>query len=152
MTADEASLVVQIVKNLPAMQEWKEVLVALSCSTLCDHTGCSPPSSSVHGILQARILEWVAIPFSRGSSDLRMEPRSLAHYRQIFYCWATRKPMQCETSIPGLGRSPGEGNWCSDNDRNWTICCRIWNEMKTKIINILVWFWKCHVKKSKCTS
>ena len=32
---------------------------------------CSPPGSSVHGILQARILEWVAIPFSRGSSQLR---------------------------------------------------------------------------------
>ena len=36
--------------------------------TLRDPMGCSPPGSSVHGILQARILEWVAIPFSRGSS------------------------------------------------------------------------------------
>ena len=35
-------------------------------STLGDLTGCSPPASSVHGILQARILEWVAISFSRG--------------------------------------------------------------------------------------
>ena len=34
----------------------------------------SPPGSSVHGILQARILEWLAIPFSRGSSDPGMEP------------------------------------------------------------------------------
>ena len=40
----------------------------LSCIWLCDHKDCSPPGSSVHGILQARILEWVAIPFSRGSS------------------------------------------------------------------------------------
>ena len=39
--------------------------------TLCDPRDCSPPGSSVHGILQARILEWVAIPFSRGSSWLR---------------------------------------------------------------------------------
>ena len=39
-----------------------------SCLTLCDPTDCSPPGSSVHGILQARILEWVAISFSRGSS------------------------------------------------------------------------------------
>ena len=38
---------------------------------------CSPPASSVHGILQARILEWVAIPFSRGSSQLGIEPASL---------------------------------------------------------------------------
>ena len=39
-----------------------------SCSTLCDPMDCSPPGSSVHGILQARILEWVAMPSSRGSS------------------------------------------------------------------------------------
>ena len=38
-----------------------------SCLTLCDPVDCSPPGSSVHGILQARILEWVAMPFSRGS-------------------------------------------------------------------------------------
>ena len=37
-------------------------LVTQSCLTLCDPTDCSPPASSVHGILQARILEWVAIP------------------------------------------------------------------------------------------
>ena len=39
--------------------------------TLCDPMDCSPPGSSIHGILQARILEWVAIPFSRGSSRPR---------------------------------------------------------------------------------
>jgi len=44
------------------------VLVSQSCWTLCNCMGCSSPGSSVHGILQARILEWVAIPFSRGSS------------------------------------------------------------------------------------
>ena len=38
-----------------------------SCSTLCRPMDCSPPGSSVHGILQARILEWVAMPSSRGS-------------------------------------------------------------------------------------
>ena len=42
--------------------------VAQSCPTLCDPVDCSPPGSSAHGILQARILEWVAISFSRGSS------------------------------------------------------------------------------------
>ena len=46
-----------------------KVLVTQSCLTLCDPIDCSPPDSSVHGILQARILEWVAIPFSRGSSQ-----------------------------------------------------------------------------------
>ena len=42
-----------------------------SCPTLCDTMDCSSPGSSVHGILQARILEWVAMPSSRGSSWLR---------------------------------------------------------------------------------
>ena len=41
---------------------------AQSCLTLCNPLDCSPPGSSVHGILQARILEQVAISFSRGSS------------------------------------------------------------------------------------
>ena len=45
-----------------------KVLVAHSCPALCDPMDCSPPGSSVPGIVQARILEWVAIPFSRGSS------------------------------------------------------------------------------------
>ena len=47
------------------------VACAQSCLTLCNLTDCSPPGSSVHGIFQARILEWVAIPFSRGTSWLR---------------------------------------------------------------------------------
>ena len=51
--------------------------VAQSCLTLCDPVDCSLPGSSVHRILQARILEWVAISFSRGSSCPR-EPRSPA--------------------------------------------------------------------------
>ena len=46
-------------------------LVAQSCLTLCNSMYCSWPGSSVHGILQARILEWVTIPFSRGSSPHR---------------------------------------------------------------------------------
>ena len=45
------------------------------CPTLCNPMDCSPPGSSVHGFLQARILEWVAIAFSRGSS----QPRDQTH-------------------------------------------------------------------------
>ena len=51
--------------------------IASVCPTLCDPTDYSPPGSSVHGILQARILEWAAISFSRGSSPPRIEPVSL---------------------------------------------------------------------------
>ena len=51
------------------MKEVKmKVLVVQSCPTLCDPMDCSLPNSSVHGILQARTLEWVAIPFTRVSS------------------------------------------------------------------------------------
>ena len=49
--------------------ERKKILVAQLCPTHCDPRDCSPPSSFVHGILQARILEWIAVPFSRGSSQ-----------------------------------------------------------------------------------
>ena len=53
-------------------------VVAQSCPTLFDPVDCSPPGSSVHGILQGRILESVAISFSRGSSDPGIEPGSPA--------------------------------------------------------------------------
>ena len=54
------------------------VSVAQACPTLCDPMDCSPPGSSVHGILQARILDWVAISLSRGSSQPRNHPGSPA--------------------------------------------------------------------------
>ena len=47
------------------------VLIAQSCPTLCDPMNCNSPGSSVHKILQARILQWVAMPFSGGSSQPR---------------------------------------------------------------------------------
>ena len=46
-------------------------LVTQPCPTLHDPTDCSPPGSSVRGMFQARVLEWVAFPFSRGSSQPR---------------------------------------------------------------------------------
>ena len=49
--------------------------VAKSCPTLCNHVDHSPPGSSAHGILQARILEWVAMPSSKGSSQPRNRTR-----------------------------------------------------------------------------
>ena len=52
------------------------VLVAQSCPTLFDSMDCSLPGSSIHRILQARILDWIAIPFSRGSSYPGIKPGS----------------------------------------------------------------------------
>ena len=54
-----------------------------SCPTLCDPMDCSPPGSSVHGILQARILEWVAISFSRGIFPTQGSNPGLPDCRQI---------------------------------------------------------------------
>ena len=51
---------------------------------------CSPPGSSVHGILQARILEWVAISFSRGSSRPRNQAQVSCTTGRFFTKWATR--------------------------------------------------------------
>ena len=65
--------------------------VAQSCQTLCDPMDCSLPGSLVRGIFQARVLEWVAISFSRGSSQPRDQTRvSLTAGRHITV-WATRR-------------------------------------------------------------
>ena len=68
-----------------------KVLVSQSCPTLCYSMGCSPPGSFVHGILQARILEWVAIPFFRGSSQSRDWTRVSDTAGRFFTIWATRE-------------------------------------------------------------
>ena len=67
------------------------VCVGQSCRTLCDPTDCSLPGSSVRGILQARILEWVAVPFSRWSSQHRDWTRVSCIEGLFFTVWATRK-------------------------------------------------------------
>ena len=114
-----------------------KMLVSQSCPTLCDPMDYSLPGSSVHEILQARILEWVAIPFSRGSSRPRDQIWVSCIAGGFFTVWSTREAhiyayvyicahtlgfpsvSDCKASahnagdlgsIPGLGRSPGEGN------------------------------------------
>ena len=69
------------------------VLVALLCLTLCDPMDCSLPGSSVHGILQARILEWVAIPFSKGIFPTQGSNSGILHCRQFLYQGATREAL-----------------------------------------------------------
>ena len=66
-------------------------LVSKSCLTLCDSLDSSPPASFARGIFQARLLEWIAISFSRGTSRLRDWTKvscavdNLLHCRQILY-------------------------------------------------------------------
>ena len=68
--------------------KWSEV--AQSCPTLCNPMDCSLPGSSVHGIFQARILEWVAISFSRGSSRPWDWTQVFCIAGRRFTIWATR--------------------------------------------------------------
>ena len=56
-------------KNFPDLLAMHMSSVVQSCLTLCDPLDCSTPDSSVHGIFQARILEWGAIPFTRNNSN-----------------------------------------------------------------------------------
>ena len=89
-----------IIRNLSKQGRWEgnvgtkylcvygrkvKMLVSQSCPTLCNFMACSPPGSSVHGILSARILDWVAIPFSRGTFPTQGSNPSLTHCGQILY-------------------------------------------------------------------
>ena len=70
------------------------------CLTLCDPMHSSPQGSSVLGILQARILEWVAIPFSKGSSRPR-DRTCVSHIAGRFFTVMTGKVHKCEECLLG---------------------------------------------------
>ena len=73
---------------------WKKVKVKVkSCLTLCNPMDCSLPSFPIHGVFQARILEWVAISFSRGSSPPRGRTQVSSIAGRCFTLWATREAM-----------------------------------------------------------
>ena len=77
--------------------KWSEV--AQSCPTLCDPMDCSPPGSSVHGILQTRLLEWVAISFSKGSF-LPRDRTQVSHIAgRCFNLWATKEQLNTYLDI-----------------------------------------------------
>ena len=77
--------------------EW--VKVAQLCMTLCD-----PIDYRVHGILQARILEWVAFSFSRGSSQPRNQPQVSHIAGRFFTSWATWEALNAHKSKEGIKR------------------------------------------------
>ena len=84
----QSKLHLQSLKNTIAM--WSEV--AQSCPTLQNPVDCSLPGSSVHEIFQARVLEWVAIPFSSRSSQPRDRTQVSRVAGRHFTIWATREP------------------------------------------------------------
>ena len=105
-----------------------------SCVWLWSPMDCSLPGSSVCGILQARILEWVAIPFSRGSS----QPRDRNHISCIaggfFTVWVTReatsKPLPLDTHYSRSGFSE-----CSSNITQEWLKYR-WQPCHTQVITV----------------
>ena len=72
----------------------KESEVTQSCPTLCYPMDCSLPGSSVHEIFQPRVLEWVAISFSRGSSQPKDRTQASCIVGRRFTVWATREVRQ----------------------------------------------------------
>ena len=111
----------------------KKVFVAQSCPTLCDPVDCSPPGFSVHGILQARTLQWVAISFSRGSSfyglfqkllhlqEFPLQEQSKSSLSCVFL-FAADSDSNARTSHAGYNRcSHPLWCWCSSTSgRHWT--------------------------------
>ena len=94
----------------------RESEVAQSCPTLCDPMDCSPPDFSVHGIFQARVLEWVAISFSRGSSQPRNQTRVS---RAAGRCFTSEPPGKPRVPISGFkSLLIGEGRGSLRQKRN----------------------------------
>ena len=77
------------------------MLVTQSFPTLCDPMVCGPPGSSVHGILQARILEWITIPYSRGIFPTQESNLGLLHCRRILFNLSHQ-------GSPGMGSKGGD--------------------------------------------
>ena len=80
--------------SLNKSQKTDKVLAAQSCPTLCNPTVGSLPGSSVHGILQARILEWAAVPFSRRYSQPRDQTQISYIVSEFFTVWANMEALK----------------------------------------------------------
>ena len=92
---------------------WKWKWVAQSCPTICDPMDCNPPGSFVHGILQARILEWVAICSSRGPSWPRDQTCIFCNSRQILHHLSHQgspQSISAKSKLPST--SPTSISWC----------------------------------------
>ena len=89
--------------SLPICFMHLHVLSHFSRVWLCNPKECSLPDSSVHGILQTRIMQWLDMLSSRGSSLLRDGTHISCLSRQILYCWATREVPICSVSVIELG-------------------------------------------------
>ena len=89
--------------QIPYDYTLKESEVAQSCPTLCDSMDCSLPGSSLHRIPQAKVLEWVAISFSRDLPDPGIEPGSPAFQADTLTSEPPGKPSVTETIAIRIG-------------------------------------------------
>ena len=119
--------------GVQAVLAWMWTKLLQSYMTLCDPVDYSPPGSSVHGILQARTLEWVAISFSRGSS----QPRDQAWVSCIAGRFLTTEPpgkpfRQCLASDSYLG------TWLQSRlSTRSQIISSVWSRSSSKVIDFL---------------
>ena len=91
-------------------------LLGHSCPTLCNPMHCSPPDSAVHGIFQARILEWVAISSSRGSAQPRDHTQISCTAGGFFTFWAIGEPLSDIIVIHGFPDSK-QNHWSHEIKR-----------------------------------
>ena len=89
-------------RQIMVLREWVKVKVAQSCPTLCN-----PMGYTVHGILHARMLEWVAVPFSRGSSQHRDRTQTSCTAGRFFTSWATREAPIFQRTVAFLWKCMG---------------------------------------------
>ena len=92
-----------------------------SCPTLCDPMDYSPPGFSVHGIFQARVLEWVAISFSRGSSWPRDQTWVSRIAGRRFTIWATREARHIKSLIASFLMMVKQGDF--------SVISPLWNNI-----------------------
>ena len=128
----------------------QKVLVAQLYLTFCNPIDCRPPGASVRGILQARILEQVAIPFSRGIFLIQGLSLGLLHCRQILYCVSLQRNLKKRRSERGGQQGPDHvglysydkdlilgvigSHWGGfENDRAQLLGVRLWTGVRGKL-------------------
>ena len=119
--SDSRYMLVFSCNSLEMCMTQMSVLVAQFCPTLCDPVDCSPPGSSVHGILQTRILEWAAILFSRGSSRPKDQTWVSCIAGRFLTIWVTRE---------GTKLSP----------KNAIVMYKVWLKLGYKILCAMIVF------------
>ena len=155
----ESSLSKYSVKHLGCSNQWAElvscssiacmwcvccVLVVQSCQTLCNPTDCSPTGSSVHGILEERILKRLAVPSSRGSSRPRDRTLVSCTAGRFFTVWATGV-VNINRRILGYMKCSEENHigWCDRNE--W----RAWDSDRVAGLVLLAKEYSCSMMRSQ---